>query len=127
MKKSKTEQIRDIRNPFKLKNEDENYYKPKRIGNFYSKNYIEYEGNSDRNKTLSIKEYLDKIRSYLKDIINNCKKSDTWNIQLTITINFKDTNEQCLMPSKSANIEIMINNKEYELLEETLQSLLSRY
>ena len=35
-------------------------------------------------KTLSVQEYLNKIRPYLKDIINNHKKSDTWKIQLTI-------------------------------------------
>ena len=30
---------------------------------------------------ISIEEYLYKIRPYLKDIINNLKKSDTWKIQ----------------------------------------------
>ena len=29
-------------------------------------------------------EYFNKIRLYLKDIINNLEKSDTWKIQLTI-------------------------------------------
>ena len=43
--------------------------------------------NSDKNKTLS-EEYLNKISSYLKDIRNNLKKSDTWKIQLTIANNF---------------------------------------
>ena len=46
-----------------------------RVSNFWSNNYIEYESNSDRNKTLSV-EYLNKIRPYLKDM-NNLKKSDT--------------------------------------------------
>ena len=36
---------------------------------------------------LSIKEYLNKIRPYLKDIINDFKESDTSKIQLTIAIN----------------------------------------
>ena len=40
-----------------------------------SKSYIEHESNGDRNKTLSIKEYLNKIRPYLKDIINDLKKN----------------------------------------------------
>ena len=40
---------------------------------------IEYEIYSDRNKTLSVEEHLNKIRPYLKDIINNLKKSDTNN------------------------------------------------
>ena len=37
MKQSKTE----------LENEEENYYKPIRIANFYNKNYIEYERNKN--------------------------------------------------------------------------------
>ena len=41
---------------------------------FWSKNYIEYERKSDRNKTLSDEKYFNKIRPYLKDIINNFKK-----------------------------------------------------
>ena len=42
-------------------------YKPVRVSNFWSKNYIEYESNGDRNKTLLVKEYLNKISPYLKD------------------------------------------------------------
>ena len=67
------------------------------VGNFWSRNYIGYESNGDRKKKLSIEEYLNKIRPYLKDIINNLKKSNTWKIQLTIAINLissKDTNER---------------------------------
>ena len=39
-------------------------------------------------KHYQFEEYLDKIRPYLKDIINDLKKSDTWAIQLRTTINF---------------------------------------
>ena len=45
---------------------------------------MEYESKCDRNKTLSVEKYLNKIRTYLKNIINNLKKSDTWKIQLKI-------------------------------------------
>ena len=76
--------IRDSENFF----EQEDYYKSVRVVNFCSNNYIEYESNGNGNETLSIKEYLDEIKPYLKDIINNLKKSDTWKIELTITINF---------------------------------------
>ena len=34
--------------------EEENYYKPVSVSNFWSNNYIEYESNGDRNKTLSV-------------------------------------------------------------------------
>ena len=39
-------------------------------------------------KTLSIEEYLNNTKSYLKDIINVSKKLDTWEIHLIITISF---------------------------------------
>ena len=40
--------------------------------------------NGDKNKISSIKVYLDVIKSYLKDFIRNLRKSDTWNIELTL-------------------------------------------
>ena len=67
--------IRDIRTLFEQEEEND-YYKPIRVGNFWNKNYIEYENSGDRNKNLSVKEYLDKIKPYLRDIIINLQKSD---------------------------------------------------
>ena len=55
--------------------------KPVRVGNFWSNNYIEYESNIDRNKTLFVEEYLNKIRPFLKYIIHDLKKS-VWKIQI---------------------------------------------
>ena len=52
--------LRDIRNLFEYI-EEENYYKPVRVSNFWKNNYIEYESKGDRNKKLSVEEYLDKI------------------------------------------------------------------
>ena len=34
-----------------------------------------------------MKQYLNEIKPYMKEIINNLKKPDTWKIQLTIVIN----------------------------------------
>ena len=65
--------LRDIKNLFEHEKEDENYYQPVGGINFWSNNYIECESNGDRNKTLSVEEYLNKIRPYLKNIINNFK------------------------------------------------------
>ena len=39
--------IRDIRNLFEVDEKD--YYKPVRVNNFLSNNYIEYESNGDKN------------------------------------------------------------------------------
>ena len=94
--------------------EEENYYKPVRVILFWSNNYIEYEGKCYRNKTLSVEECLNKIRPYLKDIINNLKKCGTWKIQLTIENNVIfsiDNHEQHVMHSKCDNIEIIINKE----------------
>ena len=88
------------------------------VPTFWSNNYIEYESNGDRNKIISIKEYLHEIKSYLIDNINNLKKSDKWKIQSTIVINFifsKDIDEELVMHSKSDNIEILIYDKVYEV------------
>ena len=59
--------IRDIRKPFEQQEED--YYKPKRESNFWNNNYIEYESNGDKNSNLSLGEYLNNIKSYVKYII----------------------------------------------------------
>ena len=50
----------EVRSIFEL---EEDCYKLISTGEFYSNNYIEYESNDDRNKTVSLKEYLDKIKS----------------------------------------------------------------
>ena len=68
--------------------EAEDYYKSVRVGNFWNKNYIEYERDGDRNKTLSIEEYFNKIRPYLQNIIYDLKKFDACKTQLTIAIYF---------------------------------------
>ena len=104
--------LRDIKDLFEYE-EEENYYKPLRVSNFWSNNYIEYKSSRDRNKTLSVEEYLNKIRSYLEDIIINLKKSDTWKIQLTIANKFVssiDNDKEHVIHSKSDKIEIIIND-----------------
>ena len=70
------------------------------------------------------------IRPYLKDIINNLKKSGTWKIKLTIAHNFIysiDNDKERVMHSKSDNIEIMIYNEADEVNIELFDSLKDRY
>ena len=96
------------------------------MSNFWSNNYIECENNGIRNKMLLVEEYLNKIRPYLKDIVNNLKKSLMEKIQLTITNNFIssiDNDEECVMHSKSDNIEIMINDEADKVIKELFDSL----
>ena len=138
--------IRDAKNLFDL-SIDEYYYKPIKTNGALNSNYIEYESKGDKNNTLSIKEYLNMIRPYLRDIINdhktqgewkvysgniviNYKAQGEWKIQLTIIINFissKDSDEICTSHTKSNNIEIMTGNDTHEIIEEFLEPFLQKY
>ena len=74
------------------------------------------------------KKYLDKIKPYLTDIIINLQESDTWKIQLTITINFISyVVEERVMHSKRGNIEFMSYDNENEVVNELFEILFSRY
>ena len=120
--------LRDIKHIFEY--EEGNYYKPVRVGNFWSNNYVDYKSNSDRNKTASVEEYLNTIRPYLKDIKNNLKKFDLWKNQLTIVINFIFSTynyEEHVMDSKSDNIEIMINDESDDVIKELFDSRKNNY
>ena len=118
--------LRDIKNHFEPEKEEENYHKPVIVNHFWSKSYIEYESNCDRNTTLSVEKYLNKIRSYLKGITIDLKPSDARKIQLTIANNFIPTTangEKCVMHSKSGNIEIVISHKADEVMKGLLINL----
>ena len=112
--------IRDIRTLFEQ--EEEYYYKTVIISKVWN-DYIKYESNTDRNKNVSVKEYLNVVKLYLKDMITNLQITDTWKIQLTIAINIissEDIDEQCVMHSKSENIKVMPYDNAYEVLTKFL-------
>ena len=91
-----------------LYEQEEDYYERKRVSTFWNNNYIEYESNGDKNRTLSLDEYLNKIKAYLRNIIVNLQNSDAWKIQLAIAINFvfsKDSEEERVKLSNSGNIK----------------------
>ena len=60
-----------------------------------------------------MEEYLSEIRSHLKDIINNPKKSDSWKIQLIMANNFISSinnDEEREMHSKRDNIKKLFDS-----------------
>ena len=65
LSKSKTKEIE--------KSLSKDYYKPTKIKSAFNGNYLEYESKGDKDKNLSPEEYLDMIRPYLSDIINDHK------------------------------------------------------
>ena len=103
----------------------------------------------DKNKNLSVKEYIDVIRPYLSDIINNhkaqgkwrihsgntitCSTQGEWKINLKMVINLisskdsKDFDENQIIHLKSDNIEIMMGSETDEIIKELFESLLQRY
>ena len=58
---------------------------------------------------LSVEKYLYKIKPYLKNIINDLKKSYTW--KANNFVSSTDNDKEYVMHSKSDNIEIIINDE----------------
>ena len=62
--------------------------------------------------------------------MDNLRKSNMWNIQLTIANNFissTDNDEEHAIHSKSNNKEIIINDQAHEVIENVFESLKNRY
>ena len=118
--------MRDIR---KLKHEKD-YYEPKRISNFWNNNYIEYRSNGDKNRNLSLDEYLHKIKPYLRNMRINLQNFDVWKIQLTIAITFissKDAEDERVMHSSSGNLKFTPYSDANDVINKLFKSLRSRY
>ena len=84
------------------------------MSNFWNSNYIEYQSNGHRNKNLTLEEYINQIKPYLKDIVIDFQEFDTWKIQLAIAINFissKDAEKERVMDSKREYIELAFYNE----------------
>ena len=87
------------------------------------------DSNGDKNRNLSLDEYLNKIRPYLRNITLDLQNSDTWKIQLKITINFislKDVEEERVMHSRSNHIKFTSYNDANGIAGEIFESLRSR-
>ena len=88
------------------------------MNNFWNIYYTKYKVKTDRNRRLSVEEYLNKIRPYLRDVINE------WKIQLKIANNFissLDNDEECVIYSKIDTIETMINDEADEIKEDPFE------
>ena len=88
--------IRDIENLFDNDN-DNDYYKPILVESSFKNNYKYYESRGDKDKKLSVKQYLYKIMPYLSDLINDHKtirnNSNKWKIQINMNVNFVSSND----------------------------------
>ena len=78
--------IRDIENLFDDDNNDD-YYKPVLVKSSFKENYKYYESRGDKDKKISVKQYLHMIMPYLSDLIND-HKTNEWKIQINMHVNF---------------------------------------
>ena len=125
--------IRDIENLFDNVN-DNDYYKPILVKSSFKNNYKYYESRGDKDKKLSVKQYLYKIMPYLRDIINDHKairnESKEWRIQINMCVNFisfKDTGETRTIYVRSDNEEIRLGNETDDIIKEFFNSFLNNY
>ena len=86
---------------------EEDDYKPTEVKSAFDGSYLLYESEGDKDSRLSIDEYLNIIRPYLKDMIDNHLSKGEWKIQLSmriIFVSFTDANETRLIDSKTRRL-----------------------
>ena len=120
--------IKDIENLFKI-SIDKDYYKPKLNKSGYNKTYAQYESKGD--KISNLKEYINLIEKYLRELIEEYKLKGEWKVQLTIEVNFislkPGSDETHIMYTRSNNIEIMFGDNNDDIIEQLFESLLKKY
>ena len=82
---TKYQGMTDVKYLFEL-SIDEDYYKPIITNGAFNNNYIQYKSKGNKDKILTPSEYLDMIRPYLSDIINDHKTQGQWRIHSGNTI-----------------------------------------
>ena len=109
---------------------EEDYYKPTEVKSAFDGSYMLYESKGDNDSKLSINEYFDIIKPYLRDIINNQKIKGEWKIQLSmrvIFVSFTDASETREMYTKSDNILIMNGIETEDIINELINTFNKRY
>ena len=109
---------------------EKDYYEPKEIKSAFDGSYMLYESRGDKDAKLTLYEYFDKIKPYLKDMIDDYKSKGEWKMQITmriIFISFIDKNETQVMHTKSDNVEIMNGTDTSDAINELIDSFMKRY
>ena len=78
-----------------------------------------------------LKEYLNLIEKYLKELIEEYKLKGEWKVQLTIEVNFislkPGSDKTRIMYTRSDNVEIMFGDDHDDIIEQPFESLLQKY
>ena len=104
-------------------------YEPILIKTGFDNNYLEYR--SEGNDSVSFEDYINLIKPYLIDLINEKKNNGEWKIQLSAEISFvlqkPDSNEIRIMYTRSTPEEFMIGSETEEVAENLIMTLLQKY
>ena len=88
--------IKELEHLFGNTDNNDNYYKPALVKTSFKDGYKYYESRGDRDKKLSVKQYLYMIMPYLSDLINGHRTirngSNEWKIQLNMSVNLISSN-----------------------------------
>ena len=93
-------------------------------------NYVEYDSRGDRHDNLSLEEYLNIIRPYLIDLLDDYKARGEWKFQLVMRNNFfssLDSTQFHKMYTKGANMEIMRGIETNDIITRLFNSLFKKY
>ena len=121
---------------------DRDYYKPTKTDDGFAgrkNNYIEYKSKGDRYQNFSPREYLNMIKPYLRDLINNHKPTDEsnneendraeWKIQLVMQNNFishKDFEDTRTIYLASESVEIFMGSDTNDVIDRPFDTILER-
>ena len=111
-------------------NDEDDYHKPKEVKRAFDDGYILYESRGDNDGRLSIDEYSNIIKPYLRDLINDRKSKGEWKIQISmriIFVSFIDLNETFEMYPKSNNITIMMGSETDDVINDLFNTFCKRY
>ena len=113
---------------------DDNCYKPVLVKTSVKDGYKYYESKGDKDKKLSVNQYLYKMMPYLSDLINDHKtirnNSNEWKIQINMHVNFvssNDTGEIRTIFVWSDNEEIRLGNETDDIIKRLINSFLNNY
>ena len=103
---------------------DIDYYKPKLTKSGYNKNYAQYESKGGKISTL--KDSLNLIEKYLKELIEEYKLKGERKVQLTIEVNFislkPGSDETRIIYTRSDYVEVMFGDDNDDIIEQLFES-----
>ena len=110
----------------------DNYYKPMLTKSSFKNKYQYYEIRGDKNKNLSMKQYLATILPELAKLINERKTSseDEQKIQFIMSIRFRhdtDIGKSRTIYVRSDNVDFRIGSDTDEVLTKLFESFLNKY